>query len=222
MPRDGYQEELDTLREDVKAMGELVLGQFDRGLDALIEGDEVIAEAVVEDDQAVNERYRALESNCIELFALQQPVATDLRVVAGSFKVLTDLERVGDLATNLAQYATGDRSDRFGGVDLALLGAEARSMLADALTAYAEADAALSRAVAERDDDLDALCQRASERVVRDLIEHGAAGPWEAETVLDDVSRLLLAIRDLERVGDHAVNVAARALYVAEGDSALV
>ena len=75
-----------------------------------------------------------------------------------------------------------------------------------------------------RDDDLDVLCQRASQRVARDLIEREVADgdSWAVERLLDDVSRLLLTIRDLERVGDHAVNIAARSLYMIESDPTLV
>ena len=224
MTRDEYQQSLAALRTDVLAMGDLVADRLDRALAALSTVDESAARAVADADDAVDQRYLDLESECIQLLARQQPVASDLRFVASSFKIVTDLERVGDLAVNLAQYTLAADRKRFEEVDLSSIGDLARDMLDDAMTAYRTDDAALCRAIAERDDELDALCQRASERVVRDLIEHEVdeGDSWAVEELMDDVSRLLLVVRDLERVGDHAVNIAARTLYMAESDPSLV
>ena len=220
--RTRYQASLDALRADVCGLGDDVLAQLDHGLTALETGEESLAREVIDGDAAINDDYLALESDCIDLLALQQPVASDLRFVAASFKILTDLERVGDLATNLGRYAlsTDRRADE---VDVQTIGSDARDQVAAALAAYEAGDAEACRAVAARDDDLDALCQHASEQVVRDLLEREAGSDsWAAERVLDDVSRVLLTIRDLERVGDHAVNVAARTLYLLENDPQLL
>ena len=223
MPREGYQQALADLRGGVRELGETTLDQLDDGLAAQATGDEDLARAVIEGDAAVNDRYLELESDCIDLLALQQPVASDLRFVAASFKILTDIERVADLATNLGRYALTAERDRFETVEVELIGEMAREQVADALAAYRESDSEAARRVVTRDDDLDALCQRASEGVVRDLIgrEAGADG-WAVERVMDDVSRLLLTVRDLERVGDHAVNIAARTVYMVEGDPELL
>jgi len=221
--RDEYQQSLADLRADVCSMGDLVGGRLDRALTALSTVDEAAARGVAGADDEVDRRYLDLESRCIQLFARQQPVASDLRFVASSFKIITDLERVGDLAVNLAQYTLAADRKRFEEVDLSAIGDLARAMLDDAMVAYRTDDADLCREIADRDDELDALCQRASERVVRDLIEHEVdGGAWAVEELLDDVSRLLLVVRDLERVGDHAVNIAARTLYMVESDPALV
>nr|WP_283102385.1 phosphate signaling complex protein PhoU [Haloplanus sp. XH21] len=212
------------LRSDVLSMGDRVAQRLDCALDALETGDEATAHDVIDGDDAINETYLDLESVCIGLFARQQPVASDLRFVAASFKILTDIERVGDLATNLAKYALAVESDRaqFESVDIAPIGDLARELFADALTAYRTDDPALCREIAARDDELDSLCQRASEQVMRDLIERETGDSWAVERSLDDISRLLLTVRDLERVGDHAVNVAARTLYAVESDATLV
>jgi phosphate transport system protein len=224
MPRNEYQQSLAELRAAVREMGESVLKRLDRGLYALEDGDAEAAEAVIAGDDEINRRYLDLEEECIDLLALQQPVAGDLRFVAASFKILTDLERIGDLAANLGEYALAADGGSVTDVALYDIGSEARALVADALEAYVREDADLSRQVAEHDDEVDALCQRASERVVRDLIERKttAGDPWSVERVLDDVSRVLLTIRDLERVADHGVNVAARTLYLVEGDSELI
>ncbi|WP_251329542.1 phosphate signaling complex protein PhoU [Haloplanus pelagicus] len=224
MPRDEFQASLADLRAEVLSMGDLVADRLDRALTALETLDESAAREVIGGDDEIDRRYLALESTCINLFAQQQPVAGDLRFVAASFKILTDLERVGDLAVNLAQYTLEANCERFAQVDLSSIGDLAGAMLDDAMTAYRTDDAALCREVAARDDELDSLCQAASERVVRDLIERevAAGDSWAVERLMDDVSRLLLTVRDLERVGDHAVNVAARTLYMIESDPELV
>ncbi|WP_254822297.1 phosphate signaling complex protein PhoU [Haloglomus halophilum] len=223
MPRTGYQDDLDDLREDVLAMGQLVLGRLDDGLEALRTGDESLAREVAEGDATVNEHYLELESRCIDLFALQQPVAGDLRFVAASFKILTDLERIADLAANLGRYALAGDESLVPEVPVGDIGTAARDLVARSLDAYADRDAAACRAIHEDDDTVDALCGRASEAVARDLVEREAAtDAWELERLLDDVSRLLLTVRDLERVADHAVNIAARTLYMIESDPELI
>lgn len=223
MAREEFRHALTDLRRAVVEMGEFVLERLATALSALAEGDDDRSREVIEGDEAINRRYLDIEADCIDLFALEQPVAGDLRFVAASFKITTDLERVGDLATNLARYTLSSRPEPFPELDISEIGRVAADMLADALAAYETEDAAACRKVAERDDDLDALCQRASERVVRDLLERDPEmNAWDLERVLDDVASVLLTIRDLERVGDHAVNVAARTLYALEGDPALI
>ena len=108
-------------------------------------------------------------------------------------------------------------------VDVGDIGVAARDQVEAALAAYEAGDADACREIAARDDEIDVLCARASERVVRELIEREAGGEgWEIERLMDDVSRILLTIRDLERVGDHAENVAARTLYATESDPELI
>jgi phosphate transport system protein len=222
--RETYQRSLEELREDVRGMGSLVHTQFERGLGCLLRNDEEAARAVVDVDARVNDRYLELENRCVELFALQQPVAGDLRFITASFKILTDLERIGDLAVNLARYAREmDHRDPVSSVatdDLDDIGDRVGDLLERSLEAYAAEDSESARRVVAGDDEIDALCRHASETLTRELIEHEATAEdaWGVERLLDDVSRVLLAIRDLERIGDHAVNVAARTVYLVETD----
>ncbi|MFB6298931.1 MAG: phosphate signaling complex protein PhoU [Halobacteriales archaeon] len=224
MTRESYQDNLAELRADVQEMGDLVLDQLDRSLRAIETNDPELAETVIDRDETVNELYFDLESCCIDLFALQQPVASDLRFVAASFKIITDLERIGDLATNLAQYSLGTDQEWFSDIEIQNIGTDVNEMIEEALIAYETEDVERCHAIADRDDAVDALCQRASERVVRELIEHESTGTdaWDIEGLLDEVSRILLTIRDLERVGDHAVNIAGRTLYMADSDPTLI
>nr|WP_321168923.1 phosphate signaling complex protein PhoU [Halorubrum sp. CBA1125] len=221
MAREDYRESLDALRADVASMAEAVLAQLRRALDAFESDDGAAAREVIDGDEPINQRYLDLEGDCIDLIALQQPVASDLRFIAASFKILTDVERIGDLATNLARYALSGDSAVGSEVRVREIGETTRGQVRAAVDAYVDGDVEACRAVAERDDEVDALCQHANETVVRELI---ASEPdvWEVERVLDDVSRVLLTIRDLERVGDHAVNIAARTLYMVDNDPELI
>jgi phosphate transport system protein len=220
MARVEYQDELDDLRENVVAMGETVLDRYDAALTALETKNESLAEEVIEGDGQINDRYLDLESDCIDLFALQQPVASDLRFVAASFKIITDLERVGDLAVNLAEYTIAAERERYPEIDLIHIGTETGAMLTEAIDAYGAGDSGLASTVAARDDEVDDLCSAASDAVVEDLIKTDYDD--EAEAVMDDVSRLLLTVRDLERVGDHAVNICARTVYMVDSDAELI
>jgi len=223
MPRDGYQDQLEALQEDVLYMSEIVLERLQLGLDALEKKDEEMAWEVIEGDHEVNELYLELEQDCIDLLALQQPVAGDLRFIAASFKIITDLERIGDLATNLGDYTLQAEQDLFPDVDVQTIGQHTMTMIEDAMEAYATEDSAACYSIAERDDVVDELCEEASETVARELIERDHIGDDETvEQMMQDVYRLLLTIRDLERVGDHAVNIAARTLYMVESDDDLL
>jgi phosphate transport system protein len=220
--RENYQEQLRELREDVVEVGDVVLEQLRAGLAALESKDSDLAEEVIEGDDEINRLYLDLESDCIDLLALQQPVAGDLRFVASSFKIITDLERIGDLATNLARYAIEAERERYPEVDVQRIGSLAVEMVEDAMAAYAAADVEASRAIADRDEELDAMCEAASETIARELIAIDADPHDSADAVVADVKRLLLTVRDLERVGDHAVNVAARTLYMVENSDELI
>ncbi len=225
MARESYTERLDTLRDDVLYMSELVAGRVRDALDALARNDEALAQRVIEDDEEVNDMYLELESDCVDLFALQQPVAGDLRLIASSFKIITDLERIGDLATNLGEYSLEAERDVFPEVDIQDIAGVTIEMVEDAMDAYDREDDDLCYTIGETDDAVDERCEAASEAVVRDLIEREMetdSSDAEIEQLMADVSRLLLTIRDIERVGDHAVNIAARTLYMAENDAALI
>jgi len=223
MAREEYQEQLDDLREEVLYMSEVVLERLRMGLDALERKDEDLAWEVIEGDHEVNQLYLDLEQDCIDLLALQQPVAGDLRFVAASFKIITDLERIADLATNLGDYTLDARQNMYPDVDVQAIGDRTIGMIETAMEAYATEDTARCYDIAEEDDVVDDLCTSASETVARDLIERtGIDSEEEIEQMMADVNRLLLTIRDLERVGDHAVNIAARTLYMVESDDDLL
>ena len=225
MARESYQEKLQALQDDVLYMSEVVTDRLRLALEAMEQKDEDAAWDVIEGDNEINQLYLDLEQDCIDLLALQQPVAGDLRLIASSFKILTDLERIADLAVNLGEYTLDAKRDMFPEVDIQAIGDDTVEMVEDAMNAYAAEDTDACFAIADRDDDLDERCRQASNAVVRDLIETEVdddTSEAEVEALMQDVSRLLLTIRDLERIGDHAVNICARTLYMVENDDELI
>ncbi|MDG5776694.1 phosphate signaling complex protein PhoU [Haloarculaceae archaeon H-GB2-1] len=221
MPRKSFQREMDELQTNVRTFGDAVTVRLRRAVTAIERRDKDLAQTVVEGDGAINDRYVELERKCIDLFALQQPVASDLRIVAATYKILTDLERIADLAGNLASAVVDAETIVAASIDIVELGNLAIEMVEDALHAYVYEDTALCFDVAERDDRLDDLSEDAAAGLIRELSEMRATTA-EPDALLGDVRRLLLTIRDLERVGDHAVNVAARTLYLTESDDELL
>jgi len=219
MSRSDYRERLAWLNTEVVLLAELVVDRYTEALTAAASGDRWLADEIVEGDTEVNERYLELERQCTDLIALQQPVASDLRLVTASFKIITDLERVGDLATNLADRTRAGHEGIHPAVDVESLGGDAGAMVSAAVDAYEAADPDACRAVAERDDELDAACDRATQRLMRSLL---SGTDVDRETARAAASRGLLTVRDIERVGDHAVNIAARAVYMVDGDDELL
>lgn len=237
MPREDYRHRLERLRDAVVAMGDRICEQLDDAVTALFTDDLALARDVVETDATVNDRCLEIERECLDLFALHQPVAGDLRFVVAAFQIVTDLERMGDLATNLAEYtldSTGSASP-LPDVDFERIAALALAQVDRALEAFVTDDVEACFDIADRDDELDARCVRVAERVVRTLVElhvdGGTSGgqrvrrdtgePLVAD-VIADVSRTFVIARDLERIGDHAVNVAARTLYALESSEELL
>jgi len=204
-------------------MSEIVVDRLWLALTALEQTDESLAREVIEGDDEINEQYLDLEADCIDLIALQQPVASDLRFIAASFKIITDLERIADLAVNLAEYSLSTSRTRLPDVDSQAIGTVVTEMVEDAVFAYADEDPHLCYELAERDDAVDKQCEAASELVVRELLSRDQFDSnADLEALLADISRLLLTIRDLERVGDHAVNIASRSLYMIQNDADLL
>ena len=220
MSRTEYRAKLQSLKTEVVLMAELVVERYTDALTAATTGDRHLADTVIDGDSEINSRYLELERNCTDLIALQQPVASDLRLITASFKIITDLERVGDLATNLADRTRAGRTGIHPAVDTETLGGDAGAMVQDAIAAYESADPAACRAVAERDDGLDTDCERTTEGIIRSLLADDSEE--NRETTLTAASRGLLTVRDIERVGDHAVNIAARTLYMIDGDDELL
>jgi phosphate transport system protein len=203
-----FQDDLDVLKERVLAMGGLAEERVREAVRGLMDRDAAALDAVLSGDQPINDLHIELDDRCFKLLALHQPMAADLRVIVAAVKINTDLERVGDLAVNIGE--AGKRYLRHAPVkpliDIPRMGELAQSMLRDALDAFVRRDLALAEAVLVQDDTLDAL----KTQIFRELLTHMLQDPATIEPALD----LILISRHLERIGDHATNVAEDVIFI--------
>jgi phosphate transport system protein len=204
-------DELDQLKQTLLAMGALVEDQIRRAMQALVERDDRLAREVIERDREVNTYDVGIDETCVELLALHQPTAGDLRFLTTAMKIVTDLERIGDQAVNIAQRALelSPEPPLKPYIDLPRMAARAQDMVRESLDAFVARDAALARAVCARDSEVDAL----KEQVFRELLTYMMADP----TTIPRAIRLILISRFLERVADHATNIAEMVVYLVEG-----
>jgi phosphate transport system protein len=203
-----FQEELDALKQQLLAMGGLAEERVRDAVRALTERDADVLNTVLAGDEPINDLHIDLDARCFRLLALHQPMAADLRVIVAAVKINTDLERVGDLAVNIAE--AGRRYLRHPPVkpliDLPRMGEISQRMLRDALDAFVRRDVPLAQAVLAEDDRLDAL----KTQIFRELLTYMLQDPTTIEPALD----LILISRHLERIGDHATNIAEDVIFM--------
>jgi len=203
-----FQEELEALQSRLLEMGGLAEERVRACIDALESRDLGVVAQVMGGDEPINQLHIEIDNRCFRLLALYQPMATDLRAIVSAVKINTDLERVGDLAVNIAEaaqrYTTHPPVKKL--IDIPTMGTIAQTMLRDALDAYVRRDTALAHAVLNADDQLDAL----KTQVFRDLLSHMLKDQTTVEPAID----LILVSRHLERIGDHATNVAEDVIFM--------
>jgi phosphate transport system protein len=207
-----FHDELARLKGRLLEMSGLAEELVRAAVDALRERDPAAAELVVQRDGEVDRLEVEIDDQCIQLLALQQPMARDLRLITMAMKISNDLERVGDHAVNIAQSALRLVSLNAMIVpdpEIEDMARRARKMLSDALDAFIRADGALGREVCKADDQVDAL----HDSVFRILLTHLMA---DARTI-NPALELLLVSRNLERVADLATNIGEDAVFLAEG-----
>jgi phosphate transport system protein len=177
---------------------------------ALMERRADLAEQVITGDRAVNELQIEIDDRCLKLLALQQPMASDLRFITCAMKINADLERIGDQAVNIAQNSTRllPHPPLRPLIDLPRMAEIAQAMTRDSLDAFVKKDAALARDVLRRDDQVDEL----KDHVFRVLLTHMMADPGTIERALG----LILVSRNLERIADHATNIAEDVIFLVE------
>jgi len=210
--RQQYMEELQMLEHDLLEMGSRVEAMSAHAVEALSQINTAKAMQVIQSDDDIDERDLAIETRCLKLLALQQPMAGDLRVIGTAMKMITDLERVGDLAVDIAKITLKIEREmgRADTVDIPRMATVARAMLRTSLEAYVKRDMAIVEQVCVQDDDVDALYRELREELFDDMREH-------PENVVSD-SWLLLAIHHVERIADHAVNIAERVAFMVTGE----
>ena len=208
-----FQDELDQLKARLLVMAGQAEEQVRSSVRALVEHDRDLAERVFMGDRAINALDLEIDERCFKLLALRQPVATDLRVIVSGVKINRDLERIGDFAVNIAEAALRymEHPPVKPLIDIPRMADLAQGMLRDALNAYVALDTTQARAVIERDDVLDAL----KGQVFRELLSFIVGNQATTEPALD----LILISRHLERVGDHATNIAEEVIFIASGQA---
>ena len=203
-----FQEELQQLKERLLEMGGLAEDRVRLALRALVERDGGLVDKVLTGDDDINGLHIEIDDRCFKLLALHQPMAVDLRAIVAAVKINTDLERVGDLAVNIAEavlrYLRHPPVKEL--IDIPRMAEIAQEMLRDALDAYVRRDTGMARTVLNRDDELDML----KTSVFRELLDHMLKDPGTIEPALD----LILISRHLERIGDHATNVAEDVIFM--------
>ena len=206
-----FHEELEALKQTLLAMGGLVEDQIRRVIRALLEGDEALAQEVIERDRQVNTYDVEVDEQCVELLALHQPAAGDLLFITTAMKIVTDLERIGDQAVNIAQRAIElhEEPQLKPYVDLPRMAERAQRMVKASLDAFVARDTELARRVCGEDAEVDAL----KEQIFRELLTFMMADP----RTIPRAMRLILISRFLERVADHATNIAEMVIYLVEG-----
>lgn len=206
-----FEQELNDLRGKVGQMGELALDQLTRALRDLIDHDVNNAQRLIERDTSLNRLDVEIEERCLQLLALHQPVAADLRMVAAALKITTELERVGDRVVNICE-AIHDREEDdsvAAHAEIAEMGSLASTMLADSVAAFTQRDAAMARGVFATDKKFDAIYGAAFPRVIAIRTADAAKAAQEA--------KLAFLLRDLNEISEHATNIAEAVIFMVAG-----
>ena len=203
--------ELDKLRKKILALGAIVEGSIEKSLLSLTRHDATLARGVIESDHEIDQLEVELEEDCLKILALYQPAAIDLRYVVGILKMNNDLERMGDLAVNIAERAAylADKKGSKLFLDFTKMGEKTIAMVKKALDSLIKMDAKMAEEVCAADDEVDDI-NRELLYLIQDYIEQN---PQEVKLLI----HLLLVSRHLERIADQATNIAEDVIYMTEG-----
>ncbi|MCI2058903.1 MAG: phosphate signaling complex protein PhoU [Oscillibacter sp.] len=196
--RDKFNEQLEKLHIELIQMGALCEDAISAAAEALLKQEPGLAERAVEAEKKIDQKEREVEAMCLRLLLEQQPVARDLREISAALKMISDLERIGDQAADIAELVPYVRS----GDEAGYIGDMARTacrMVTDSVDSFVRRDLTLARAVCAADDEMDSLFSS----VKSELVTLIAADPGKGELYLD----LLMVAKYFERLGDHATNV---------------
>lgn len=211
MPRELFQKELQRLQEEMLVMASMVAKAIERAVLSLKLRDIKLAQQVIEDDLKINQQRFGIEEECLLLIATQQPIASDLRVIAAVLNIITDLERMGDHAEGVAKITlmTADEPPVKPLVDIPRMDEQARSMLQRSMDAFMNRDAESARKIAGEDDVVDQLY----EQIYRELLTFMMADPG----TINRATHLLWAAHNLERIADRVTNICERVVFLTTG-----
>ncbi len=196
-----FEHELQVLRDNLNEMGNLIEVAIEKTLQAFESQNEEIAKYIIEGDRNVNDIERTIESRCLSLILKQQPVAKDLRIVTAALKVVTDMERIGDHAADIAEVIIRERREPIYNLvkHIPEMGMVAKEMVHDAVMAFTTLNIDQAREIEKMDDILDELFDKVKGEVgslLRTSSEH-----------VDQCVDILMIAKYFERIGDHAVNI---------------
>jgi len=206
-----FDEELTDLKQKLLRMGALVETQVRQALTALVDRDEDLAKKVIQNDRQVNTLDVDIDETCLELMALYQPAARDLRFVTTAMKISTELERMSDLAENICERAIelNQEPQLKPYIDIPLMAERATKMVWEAIDAFVRGDSVMARKVLKDDDHVDEL----NEQIFRELLSFMIENP---QTITRAI-RLSFISKYIERIADHATNIAELVVYMVEG-----
>ena len=206
-----FDEELAELKDKILRMGAMVEEQVQQAMKALIDRDEMLARQVIENDRRVNTIDVEVDESCLRLLALYQPAARDLRFITTAMKISTELERMSDLAENICERTIelNEEPQLKPYIDIPLMANKAISMVREALDGFVRGDAILARKVLEDDDFVDDL----TEQLFRELLSFMIENPQTISRAI----RLSFVSKYIERIADHATNIAELVVYMVEG-----
>ncbi|TDA68554.1 MAG: phosphate signaling complex protein PhoU [Clostridia bacterium] len=211
-PRQTFENALTELQQDILRMGSLVEQAIATSLTALVRQDEELAQKVVDNDQVIDKLELQIEDRCIKLLATQQPMAKDLRKISAGFKIISDLERMGDHACDIAKtvHRIGKKPFIKPLIDLPRMGELAQRMVKESLDAYVEESVDLAYSMSRDDDLVDHL----HAQIFRELLTYMMEDP----RTIEQATHLLFVSRYLERIADHATNIGERVIYLVTGE----
>ena len=199
--RNRFDNQLAEMNNELISMGALCENAIASAVKALLEGDIKLAAAAIRIDQEIDRKEREIESMCLKLLLQQQPVASDLRLISSVLKMITDIERIGDQAGDIAEIMlTLGAQDTQSKLHIQEMARATVKMVTDAVESFVKKDLTLARSVMQYDDVVDGLFAKVKEELIRLILENRENG----EFCID----LLMIAKYLERIGDHATNIA--------------
>ncbi|MDH4222761.1 MAG: phosphate signaling complex protein PhoU [candidate division Zixibacteria bacterium] len=210
-PQRHLDEELGLLKEKLFTMASLAETMIHKAIRSLVERDETLFQVVEEQEKKVNHLEIEIDELCLKLLALKQPMATDLRFITSAMKINSELERIGDLAVNITQrVAVLIKQPQLKPlIDIPRMAELTQKMVKDSLDAFIQKDADLARSVLTRDDEVDGLKGQIFRELLTFMLSDQSTIPRSLE--------LILVSRHLERIGDHATNIAEDVVYLVLG-----
>jgi phosphate transport system protein len=211
MPRDQFHYELQHLQEELLVMSSMVEKAIERSVTSLKTRDSTLAEEVINQDRVINQQRFEIEEGCLLVIARQQPMASDLRVLAAVLNIITDLERMGDHAAGIARITLmiGNEPPLKPLIDIPRMAEVAGVMLRGSLKAFVERNIEEAQSIALRDDEVDQLY----DQVYRELLTFMMADPG----TINRATHLLWAAHNLERIADRVTNICERVFFLVTG-----